>query len=270
MSSDPHGGSADPKKPPRFSYTVLDFSSADFVRAVDVDPNDTTITDLSKPANPQITHTVTADEIPDNTNNDVDEFNSIFSVGGKNNNGSTARTLSYRFTLNGVEVGSSDSTISVTASRFYVIGFKFATLALQAGDVLGVKLWCTTSATDLDYQVGVIYIFPKKYRILKENEFWLVGESTVFNLEGSIVGVAYGQSQNLASAYRLMYLDTGAGPTVTVSTSSALWYALPYSNVELNLSNGSDGTLTASGNITILTLYRIASVAISIIKAVLV
>jgi hypothetical protein len=117
----------------------------------------------SEPADPQISYTVQASDLP------TFSFTPILKtfIGHVYGAGKfvTAGTLSWRMLKNGVSVAT--GTASVSANYYYTVNSNF--LGVVAGDVLALKLWSSVSDSNWDYKalfVDVTRVKPIKERLL--------------------------------------------------------------------------------------------------------
>ena len=119
---------------------------------IDDDVADTLISATFEPSSPQYTRAITAADLP--PNQDVSGFVGLVSIGGRNLNAEVARTINVQFTLNGANIAGNAGNRSITANNYWCVS-SGVIRAVQAGDVLGVKMWGSVS-NDLDYR----YVTP--------------------------------------------------------------------------------------------------------------
>ena len=165
--------------------TVINLVSSSYYKVINSDVVDAAISATSKPANPQLTYTIQASDIPTDTA-DVVDFLCYFTAGGKCSTGTSI--INYRYTLNGVDISISDNSISVNVNTYYAIMGLFCSNKINVGDVLGIKFW-SNNANNLDYRYCNLYIMPRKWRVLG-NEMWQL-ITLPYPLTGTISGVSY-------------------------------------------------------------------------------
>jgi hypothetical protein len=126
--------------------------------AVNDDVVDTLIAVSSKPAIPQYTRVMISGDFPVNAY--VAEWMVIVAIGGRNTDAANSRTINWRFTLNGTDIGSTDDSRAIGANGYYTFAGSFMASAIVAGDTIGVKLWGSAINT-LDYRAVTIYVMPR-------------------------------------------------------------------------------------------------------------
>lgn len=211
---------------------------------IDDDVADTLISATAKPGSPQYTRTILSGDIPVNAN--VTDYKVYISIGGKNTDSST-RTINWRMTLNGAEIGSADTGINPsTANPFwYMIGIACAN-GIQAGDVIGVKLWGSVTNV-IDYRYVTIYITPRLYNIPGPGKMAMTKLSSPYTyssvVSGAVSGVTYitisGVNTNFyAYDPGVLSTSTGISPNNTTDQHVAfypqqflhIWQAATFSN----------------------------------------
>lgn len=181
-----------------FSTRTIDLSTAGvYTTTIDNDTADTAITATSKPASPQFVQTISAGNIPTDIT-DVQDYTVILTVGGKNTNATTAKTISMIPTRNGVEVDTTRS-VAVTSGNFWESGYYLSGSALTAGDKIGLKMWCSSSPCSsgggLDYRYGTVYVVPRQF-ISTSNSIYMDSPAgpNLLTLSGAVTGVTYSTS----------------------------------------------------------------------------
>lgn len=217
---------------------------------IDDDVADTLIPDTTKPASPQYTRTINSGDIP--SNNNVADYFVFFSIGGKNTDVST-RTINWRFTLNGVDIGAGDTSASVTTgSPFWRAGGQFALAAIAAGDVVGVKLWASV-ANVIDYRYVTIYVVPR-FLVIGASQIGATigGSSSTLTVAGAISGVTYqtvGLSANIldsATNSNVNYTPSSQNSPLIFGAGSKFSYNVVTNN---NNQNGGASNLSASASL---------------------
>jgi hypothetical protein len=211
--------------------------------AISDDIADTPITDTSKPASPQYTYVVQAGDIP-STNALVSDFFDMLQV-ACSNTGTAARILNWRFTQNGVEIGTADNQLNVSGNRFCYMTGRFENVA--PGDVLGIKLWGNGSGLNL--LAAENYILPKSYS--NATAFQTLGVDTV---NAGTTGVNY-------SPYISVYpkvVDDDAG-AVGIATAGMIDLIItPQQSLEAVTEDSN--SIGANSNSAALTMSSIAGV----------
>lgn len=169
-----------------WTTSLVDFNS--YYTVIDDDVVNTTISVTTKPGSPTYTKTILSGNIPSNTY--IQDYFVVFTIGGFNNHATLARTVNWRLTLNGTDIGAGDNSQSVTAQKYWYIAGVSSTAALVANDVIGVKLWGST-AVDLDYRYVTIYIFPRYINAGAGGMglFWSANPG--MTISGAVSGVTY-------------------------------------------------------------------------------
>lgn len=174
--------------PGRVTAATIDLSGAAYTTVIDDDVADTLIAATAKPGSPQYTKTVAT--LPTDIT-DVQDYMVFFTIGGKNTDAGTARTINCIMTRNGVEVGSTTS-VPVGASQFWYVKGYLSGVALVANDVIGMKMWGSLTNV-LDYRYATLYLVPRNL-VSTLPGFYIVGPATsgpTMVLTGAIAGVTY-------------------------------------------------------------------------------
>jgi hypothetical protein len=200
-------------------HETIDLVGTGKYTIINDDVADTLIAATSKPSSPQYTRTIGASEIPDSEY--VEDWMALFCIAGRNTDSST-RTINYRFTLNGTEIGTLDGTLSpTTSSSYWRAVVPFAANALAANDVLGVKMWASV-ANVVDYRAVIIYIIPRKYykpdNVISMHFFYNTSNYETDVLSGSISGYSF-SSVNFHSSFVAGGLTTLLSPTANTMFS---------------------------------------------------
>lgn len=181
-------------KTPSFTSSIVDLSGANAI--VDNSFSAVSIPDTTKPGSPQYTQTVPT--LP--VNSGVLDYCILFAVGGAVT-GITG-TMNYAITRNGTEM-LSQTAIAITATRFWHVLGRIASVQIAAGDTIGIKLWVSI-AGEIDYQYSSLYVIPR---------LCLPGNSDVFC---TTFGAASGNTLNISGA--------NAGVTYTASPLNSTFY----------------------------------------------
>lgn len=231
--------------------TLVDFNNSGvYFSVVDDNVADTLIVDTSKPGSPQYTKTITT--LPSAT--EVDYY-AIIGIAGFNNDGST-RTLNYRFTVNGTEIGASDGSISVTSARHWRAAFRYCTTALAANDVLGVKLWGSLTNV-LDYRAVSIYIIPRMWGPgVSIDGQYMITTNQPMAVTGAIAGVTYVVQAVQAIAIYDHTINAGFATTTTANNALIAMKGQSASFVQ----SLSDSSVASAGNLTALELSSVTTV----------
>lgn len=203
------------------STRTIDLSTAGvYTTTLDNDTADTALNANSEPASPQFVQTISSGNIPTDTT-DVQDYTVVLTVGGKNTNATTAKTISTIPTRNGVDVGSTVS-VAVTNGNFWETVSYFSSQSLVAGDKLGLKMWCSTASCSasgggLDYRYATLYIIPRNINCNSICE--IIGGTTTLSLSGAIAGVTYGSTPgSQANNVGVVTDSTLSGPVVLPTT----------------------------------------------------
>lgn len=200
------------------AFTTINTALVDMngvANAIDVNPGATLIPDTTKPASPQFTYTVQAGDLISDSN--VTDSGVYFSVYGQNINGGATEPVHYRFTLNGVEIGSSDGVLNPTVAKpFWTATGAFFAAALAASDVIGIKLWLN-STNQVNYKGGTLYVIPRTYNLPQSGDLSCEFLGSPLGVgsgpSGALVGVAYVGS---ISSTGSLVVDSGIGSSAAI------------------------------------------------------
>jgi hypothetical protein len=181
-----------------YTQTTVDFQTSNGHTVIDDNVVDTLITDTTKPAVPQYTKVLSSGDFPTNAN--VADWCVVLTIGGKNTDAINSRTINWRFTLNGTDIGSADNSRAITGGQFWYSAGLFIATGVVAGDTIGVKMWSSLTNTN-DYRVVSIYIVPRTY-IAQTGCFASFGYKTVTTMRSaSVVGAIAGVSYSAAGSF---------------------------------------------------------------------
>jgi len=145
-----------------FSTNDVDLSASPWSAAISEEFSPFFVTATSDPgvASPHYTKTLLTSNYPVNT--DVDDWNAYLVMGGFNNSASTL-TLNFRTQLNSTNLTTGNGSMNVIAGRWWTFLMPVSsTTATQAGDTVGVRLWCTTT-NQIDVRAASILLLPRTF-----------------------------------------------------------------------------------------------------------
>lgn len=233
---------------PPLTSTLVDFSDTSHYSVIDDDVANTLIADTTKPASPQYTKTI--DSLP--ASSEVADFYVALSIAGFNNDGST-RTLNFRLTVNGVDVGSSDGSVSVTAARYWRIMFRYNSAALVANDVIGVKMWGSLTNV-LDYRAAIIYVIPRTWGPGSSDGQYSLTTNHLTTLQGTIGGATYAAAAITSAS---VYDDDIPGVVATITAANQSLAAQRGQSL-MFFDAASDGSFQQNGGALTLTLNSLS------------
>ncbi len=208
---------------PSVSTRTIDLSSANvYTKTIDNDTADTAITATAEPASPQFVQTISVGNIPTDVT-DVQDYTVILTVGGKNTNATTAKTISVIATRNGVDIDTTRS-VAVTNGNFWESGNYLSSVALSAGDKIGLKMWCSSSPCSsgggLDYRYATLYIVPRLFISTTNSEYSIMPTGTLTVISGSVTGVTYAPTTPVGGLNTIpAVIDTISGTSNPPSSS---------------------------------------------------
>jgi hypothetical protein len=240
---------------PTLASTLIDLNNVWTVIDDNANHTGTLISATAKPGSPQYTKTILTANLPVNTS--VTDYEVFFCIGGSNTDVST-RTINWRFTLNGTDIGSSDGNIPPAAGKFWVVLGRFQANAIANGDVLGVKLWASVTNV-VDYRDVTIYILPRNYLIPASGCMAMVLTSGVSGaISGAIAGTTYNNPFTLTNPGSSVY-DSGIS-SAPLSSSNPNLIGYPQFFTQAAAPTDNNG-LQSSGSFSSQTLYVITSIA---------
>jgi hypothetical protein len=225
----------------KISSTIKDLNSSGVYYTVfNNDTNDTLITATAEPTSPQFTRVVSVGNMPTDTNT-VQDYYVVIAIGGKNTDANT-RTLNAIVTVNGVDQSSvASNTLSVIPNNFWRC-FCYTTVKVNAGDIVGVKMWSSLSNT-IDFRYATLYFVPFTFKAqLNQLGQQISSTSSAFNiisLNGTLSGVSFVTGSTAA-------YQAWDGSHLSVYGTTALNGFKMKTSIGVSLPSASPPTLTTS------------------------
>lgn len=233
------GSGADPTWVNSVTQSTLDLNNVWTVHDDATNHAGVLIAATAKPGSPQYTYTVQAGDIP--VNSKVTDYRVFFSIGGKNTD-VTTRTLNFRFTLNGTDIGSSDQALNPTTISpwWYNCGY-YSAAAIAPGDILGVKMWASVTNV-VDYRDVTIYVVPRTITPNTSANIMTISSITVTSLAtGANAGVNYITNASTSALTTATDGTLAFGNVNGQTTLSPIYYQPALTNV-----NGNGSTIAAT------------------------
>jgi len=145
-----------------FTTSDVDLSTSPWSAAISEEFTPFFVTATSDPGtgSPHYTKTLLTSDYP--VNSDVDDWNAYLVMGGFNNSASLL-TLNFRTQLNGTNFTTGSGAMNVTGGRWWTFLMPVSSnTQTQAGDTVGVRLWCSTT-NQIDVRAASILLIPRTF-----------------------------------------------------------------------------------------------------------